>query len=343
MILIFSEQGDVHADAVEKNVRHKGGRVCRLNREEVHRWSLECLRGEPLLVMDGQQTSVEKITSIFIRALPDLAAFRGQSPTAAGDISEYVADQRFSHFSECLTLMSECSPTVNSIAASSRARSKALQLCVAGRIGFQVPHSYTGADPEIARKQIASLQRGGKRVCTKAISGRFLTLDGQQFTRFTELLDDGDLAELESLRECPITIQEYVEKAYELRVCLVGERAFACRIDSQAAGGRTAIDWRQYDIPNTPHTKYDLPLDIAEKLQAFHAYFGLSFSCFDMVRSADGAYVFLEANPFGRWLWIEDLTGLEITSAIADTLLQAGRGMCTAPSRTTIGRGTSHR
>jgi hypothetical protein len=32
------------------------------------------------------------------------------------------------------------------------------------------------------------------------------------------------------------------------------------------------------------------------------------------------SYVFLETNPFGQWLWIEDLTGLPITKAIAGYL-----------------------
>jgi hypothetical protein len=47
-----------------------------------------------------------------------------------------------------------------------------------------------------------------------------------------------------------------------------------------------------------------------------------AMTSFDIVRSRDGDYVFLETNPYGQWLWIEDLTGLPITSAIADALLQ---------------------
>ena len=121
----------------------------------------------------------------------------------------------------------------------------------------------------------------------------------------------------------PMIIQEYVEKAYELRISVVGDRTFACKIDSQVAGGPTAIDWRRYNIPKTPHTTYELPQDLRDQLIGFHAYFGLALSNFDIVRSLDGAYVFLETNPFGRWLWIEDITGLEITSAVADLLLSS--------------------
>jgi len=150
----------------------------------------------------------------------------------------------------------------------------------------------------------------------------FLMIDGQKRTRFTELLDENDIANLDSLRACPLTIQGYVEKAYELRVVVVGERVFACKIDSQQAGGSTAVDWRHYNIPKTPHSRYDLPANVHEKLLAFHSYFGLVSSSFDIVRSRDGDYVFLETNPYGQWLWIEDLTGLAITEAITDVLVQ---------------------
>jgi glutathione synthase/RimK-type ligase-like ATP-grasp enzyme len=136
------------------------------------------------------------------------------------------------------------------------------------------------------------------------------------------MLDDNDIACLDSLRACPLTIQDYIEKAYELRVTVVGNRVFACKIDSQQAGGATAVDWRRYNIPKTPHSRYDLPASLREKLFSFHSYFGLTASSFDMVRSREGDFVFLETNPYGQWLWIEDLTGLPITAAITDALLQ---------------------
>jgi hypothetical protein len=54
-----------------------------------------------------------------------------------------------------------------------------------------------------------------------------------------------------------MVFQGYVEKRYEYRVTVVGREAFACRIDSQAAGGETAVDWRNYDIPSAPHPAVD--------------------------------------------------------------------------------------
>lgn len=41
-----------------------------------------------------------------------------------------------------------------------------------------------------------------------------------------------------------------------------------------------------------------------------------------MIVTPKGDYVFLEINPDGQWLWIERLTGLPISEAIADLLLR---------------------
>ena len=54
----------------------------------------------------------------------------------------------------------------------------------------------------------------------------------------------------------------------------------------------------------------------------------------DAVKAArEGDFVFLETNPYGQWLWIEDLTDLPITAAITDTLLSTSAHHCCVSSR----------
>ena len=45
-----------------------------------------------------------------------------------------------------------------------------------------------------------------------------------------------------------------------------------------------------------------------------------SFGCFDFMKGIDGNYYFLECNPNGQWLWIEEDIGLSISKEIADYL-----------------------
>src|SRR5438445_744527 len=85
----------------------------------------------------------------------------------------------------------------------------------------------------------APIRSQDKQVCSKPISNTKVRIDGEEHTRFTEILEPAALKSLESLEACPVIFQEYVPKAYEIRATVIGDRVFAARIDSQAAGGPT--------------------------------------------------------------------------------------------------------
>jgi len=63
-----------------------------------------------------------------------------------------------------------------------------------------------------------------------------------------------------------------------------------------------------------------LPREIAESCKSLTKSFGLNFSAIDMVFTPNDEYVFLELNPQGRWLWLEKLTGIGVTSSLAKKL-----------------------
>jgi hypothetical protein len=43
-----------------------------------------------------------------------------------------------------------------------------------------------------------------------------------------------------------------------------------------------------------------------------------------MIETPFGEYVFLEINPSGQWLWLDDLLNFGISSAVADWLAFSG-------------------
>ena len=103
-----------------------------------------------------------------------------------------------------------------------------------------------------------------------------------------------------------------------MRLTVVGESMFAARILSQQSE-RARLDWRiaPYDLK---HEVIDLPRDIRDKVRAFMAECGLVYSCLDFIVTPEGQYVFLEATAWPI-LWIEEFTGMPITDAIADALM----------------------
>lgn len=157
---------------------------------------------------------------------------------------------------------------------------------------------------------------GGFIMKTKNALGKEIPLS--LFTRRLSLAEFMHVAQL--VTYAPILMQPYVEKKYELRVTIVGDTCLAARIDSQESE-RTRVDWRNYDLNNTPHSIFQLNPSLEEALQRFMRIAKLHFAAIDMIVTPDDEIVFLEANPCGQYGWIEDLTGLPISETIASWLL----------------------
>jgi glutathione synthase/RimK-type ligase-like ATP-grasp enzyme len=117
-----------------------------------------------------------------------------------------------------------------------------------------------------------------------------------------------------------LLVQPYVEKDYEIRVTIVAGEIYACRIDSQTSEV-SSTDWRHYDLSNVEHQAWSLPAEIRTNLLALMEAVGLQFACIDMIVEPNGRHRFVELNPSGQYLWIEALTGLQITASIASWLL----------------------
>jgi hypothetical protein len=119
----------------------------------------------------------------------------------------------------------------------------------------------------------------------------------------------------------PTLFQEFVQKRSELRVTCIGDQVFACRIETNA--GDLPDDCR-FDIKSLRHVACECP-ELHDRLHRYMKVFGLRFGCFDFAVSRSGEPVFLECNPNGQWLWVEDLTGLPIGKAIAHELILAAQ------------------
>mgnify|MGYP001580931444 CR=1 FL=1 len=122
------------------------------------------------------------------------------------------------------------------------------------------------------------------------------------------------------MQMCPGIFQPYIEKAYELRVTVVGDKIFAARIESQTSE-KTRVDWRRYDFTNVVHSSYQLPKETENQCVAVLQSFNLQFGAIDMIATPTGEYYFLELNANGQWAWIEAVTELPISHAIANLLL----------------------
>jgi glutathione synthase/RimK-type ligase-like ATP-grasp enzyme len=198
------------------------------------------------------------------------------------------------------------------------ARSKPLQLALASRLGLSVPDTRITDDPE----EIRALYRSWEgRMVAKLVGGQLLAANAEeQYVVYTTLLTADDLRSDEALSACPAIYQRSIEKAYDLRVTVVGERLFACRIDAQGCA-EGAVDWRRAGVGSVPIRACELDPDVAARCLALMRALGLDLAGLDLLVTPEGETVFLEVNAAGQWLWVEQATGLAIASAIVDQLI----------------------
>jgi glutathione synthase/RimK-type ligase-like ATP-grasp enzyme len=212
---------------------------------------------------------------------------------------------------------------VNHPLEDGRSRYKLLQLQVANEVGLQVPRSLVTTEPE-AVKQFYEECNG--KMIHKVLGWPYFSEDDPEAPTskmvYTNMVDLNKV-DVSRVQYCPCFFQEYVEKDVELRVTVVGERVFACEIHSQkSANPRTHIDWRNYSLHDTPHVAATLPAHVEEACRQFVRKLNLQYSALDLIRRPDGEYIFLESNPGGQYGWIEVLSGLPITEALADLLIK---------------------
>lgn len=321
MILILTAREDVHANAVERELSARGADFLRFDPGDVPASATMSVAFD-----DRGLTNLQVRTPSGVVDLSRLGAIwfrRPSRPAAPAHLqgttaATFVEDETAYALTGLWELVpAQCVPAPRPVVQ--RLQNKAPQLQRAAELGFELPPTLVTNDPD---EFVDFLLRHGNRVVTKQIGMAELvsTPDGDGVARYTEPLRHRDVVHANAMRHCPIIVQAYVPKHIELRVTIVGEQLFAAAIWSQESN-HTRHDWRRYDDARTRIEPYELPPEIAARCLALVRTMGLSYGAIDLVLTPDGRYVFIEINPSGQYLWVEDATGLPISAAVAELLI----------------------
>lgn len=200
---------------------------------------------------------------------------------------------------------------------STEAPNKLRILRTARRHGFAIPDSII-AD---TRDAVASFASSYEGIVTKPVSDAcFLPLaDGVHIT-YTTALDDEDVDGLPD-RFFPSLFQEQLEKRYEIRVFVLGGTCYSMAIFSQA-DEQTTVDFRRYNYAKSNRcVPYALPSEVRERLLALMSDLGYETGSVDLIRTVDGAYVFLEINPIGQFGMVSQPCNYKLEREIARHLI----------------------
>lgn len=333
-VVIITQTDDPHADEVILALERIGHDAVRVNSDEVPSDATFFLRaGERRSGVDaglevltnGRSFSAESVRSVWWRR-PAAYGFPDELSIREREFATLETDHALRSLWASLDCYWVSHP--DRIRAASW---KGEQLVRAERMGFQVPKTLITTDPALARQFLESC--ADNKMVFKVMSDPYLGAEAvsqkapeelvEALQAGTTLVDGSELDLLDSVRLVPCLFQEYVPKRSEYRVTYIAGELFVAEIDSQADES-TALDWRHYDV-DVPYSTGTLPAEVEKRCQDFVRSYGLNFSALDLIRTPDDDYVFVENNPNGQFIFVEDrVPELEMTDALASCLARGG-------------------
>lgn len=199
-----------------------------------------------------------------------------------------------------------------------RSETKIRQLQSAAALGLRCPKTMITNDKSAL---VEFYDHVRAPIVMKKLKTPFIVRHDRLAFFFTKVVRDMDEIDGGALSLCPVIFQEYIEKACDARIVVVGERVFGTKIFSQNdEDGR--IDYREAGekIFTMRHEAYEVPHAISEACRTMVNGFGLRFGAFDFIITPRGDHVFLELNPNGQWLWLQLRAEAKISDALCDLL-----------------------
>lgn len=323
-ILILTHFNDNTADLVIQKLFDKKAVFARFNTEEFPKkvkLTIKLNGKEVVGKISSKDFSfcLNEIKSVWYRRphRPEVNHFK--DPIA----KEWVEEES-QHALNCLwSLLKDCF-WLNPISACEKTQfNKLMQMIKAKENGLLTPASLLTNNPNEA---LAFYKKHNSDLALKVIRRGSVNYDDKTLLLHTKRLRESEIKNNSFKNICysPVFLQKYIEKKIELRITVVGNNVFACAIHSQV-NEKTCDDWRKHIFleKEIPHEIYKLPEKIKNSCINTIKDLGLCFGAIDMILTPKDEYVFLEVNPNGQWGWIEELTHLPISSAIADLLIKA--------------------
>ncbi|HEV3086562.1 MAG TPA: hypothetical protein VGX96_04980 [Candidatus Elarobacter sp.] len=317
MILLLTNRRDVTTDFVVAALRRRGAPFVRLNTERLMRDWRVTWRTSGWRAVDARGKVIES------RSIMGAYYRRPRSPHPVDGTAEDAAGFVMREGQALLRgLVADVTAfCISAPDAIERAEDKMLQLRTAEDVGLTIPRTVVTNVPDEAR---AFVEAVSGRAIVKPLSSGYLSDDPPQLAYTTPLTSD---AEFGAIALAPHLLQERVHKVADLRVTVVGDTVFTCRIASQTHP-ETSLDWRMASALNIrlDHTIVELPQVVKAACVTLVRRLGLRFGAIDLIEHSD-SYTFLEINPNGQWAWIEQRTGAPISDTIADALCGAASGV----------------
>lgn len=308
-VLIISSKNDVHTDVIidKLNKIGFGDKVVRFNTED---FMTNCLLtyktdNSYLHFKDAEKRiHTKNLISVWYRRPKEFIV-----DSSLNQYSPFIKEQTEAALKGFYFSTHFNSKWINPLDALYRSRLKIQQLELARKIGFNIPDTIVTNSPN----ELLAFLDTHISISTKSLDYPNAKVDGKLFPLYNRIIDKIEFKKnIQSIRLCPAIFQQYIDKIFDIRVIVIGDSITAFAIYSQEQD-LSKIDVRGISAFDLRHEIFELPKDIVKKIKSFVKQQGLVFSAIDLLYGTDEQFYFLENNPNGQWLWLEEKTGFSLS------------------------------
>ncbi|MEV5770143.1 ATP-grasp ribosomal peptide maturase [Streptomyces antimycoticus] len=313
-VLVLTRPTDATADLVIAELNERSVSVCRLDPGDFpESLSMAARIGPDHISWEGalrgqhRDVSLNDIRSVYYRRP---GAFRLHSDITEQDArwAQAEAQAGFGGLLYSLPCLWVNHPNRNALATF-----PPIALAAATRSGLSVPRTLITNDPGKAGEFVSALP--GQVAAYKALGTTHPSdHDDRPQALWTTQVRPNEINE--SVRRTAHQFQEWVDKAYEVRLTAVGRRLFAAEIHAGSDASR--IDFRA-DYDSLTYKPCEIPKRIARGVHMLTFTFGLRYVALDFLVDPQGRWYLIDVNPNGQWGFIPELR-TPITQALADLL-----------------------
>jgi hypothetical protein len=324
-VLIVTAKTDVHADAVIENLKDSKLKPIRLNVEDFIKkssynftWDEQGVPCHQSLLLKDSLRSIDDVKVIWWRKPKDYIEYPEVTDPWA---IKYCQDETRSLIQSLPGLFPDAI-WINNYYNLRLPSRRINQIPLTRQLKINIPPTLVTNEYEPIKD---FLLKHGECIIKPMDYAGFLH-SGNQYGCFTRPINIETVESLkDSVHLAPVFIQKRVEKKAEYRVTLIGEKSFVCRIEPRNLDDADVNqDWRVTNPENLDHIQDSLPDAYIAKLQKMLQLLGLHFGAFDIIRDNNDVLNFIELNPNGQWLWIEQLTKMPMIEAMIELIEKLG-------------------
>ena len=340
---IFCEPGDYHAAAIAWGLKRKGHACDRLYPSDLPQrgtFSHDPTSSEATVIIDEQEFSLASYRTILMRrpADPVLPHHMHEADRLAAKSFWEIALTGAYWQLQSNGIHQSGPMFINPLEGAANELMKPYHLGIAVKCGLTIPPTLISSHAEHVKSFIAKNSAAGQRSIVKAL--RSVTWDFGDSAGMalcdTSYVNIGDI-DPASLKLAPCIFQSEVEKQYEVRVTVMGGTMIAATLDSQKFD-EARLDYRR--ITNWKRLgcdQIDVPPDVTIAIKRFQTEAKLNFGTMDFIVDLNGDWIFLETNPMGNFLWIENVNPkIQLLDAMCDFIISGDEDFIYTPGERAV-------